>query len=101
MNVQAKRPGRELATRDVAMRVDFDDALGVRQDAYERLIDDVLDGEARSFARTDTVPEAWRIVQPALDDPAPVHPYARGTWGPPEQDEVVGHHHWHHPDDTE
>ena len=99
--VQAKRPGRELATRDVAMRVDFDDALGVRQDAYERLIDDALDGEARRFARTDTVQEAWRVVQPALDKPPPIHLYERGSWGPAEASELLGHHHWHQPGDEQ
>ena len=97
--VQAKRPGRELATRDVAMRVDFDDALGVRQDAYERLIDDALDGEARRFARTDTVQEEWRLVQPALDQPPPIHLYERGSWGPEAASELLGHHHWHQPGD--
>jgi glucose-6-phosphate 1-dehydrogenase len=101
LGVQAKRPGRELTTRDVAMRVDFDDALGVRQDAYERLIDDVLDGEARRFARTDTVQAAWRVVQPALDQPSPLYFYPRGSWGPREADELVGHHHWHLPEDDE
>ena len=101
LNVQAKRPGRDLATRDVGMRVDFDDALGERQEPYERLLDDVLDGEARRFARTDTVQEAWRIVQPALDHPAPIHFYPRGSWGPQEQQEVVGHHHWHLPEGAE
>ena len=101
LNVQAKRPGRELVTRDVGMRVNFADALGERQEAYERLLDDVLDGEARRFARTDTVQEAWRIVQPALDNPTPVHQYARGSWGPLEQEDVVGHHHWHLPEEAE
>jgi glucose-6-phosphate 1-dehydrogenase len=101
LDLQAKRPGRELATRDVRMHVDFDDALGARQEPYERLLADVLDGEARRFARTDTVHEAWRIVQPALDSPAPIHPYPRGSWGPDEQDDVVGHHHWHLPEGAE
>jgi glucose-6-phosphate 1-dehydrogenase len=99
LNLQAKRPGRELATRSVGMSVDFDDALGERRDAYERLIDDVLDGEARRFARTDTVAEAWRIVQPALDHPSPIHPYAPGSWGPAEADETVSRHHWYAPSD--
>jgi len=99
--VQAKRPGRELTTRDVEMRVDFDDALGVRQDAYERLIDDALDGEARRFARTDTVQEAWRVVQPALDKPPPIHLYERGSWGPTEASELLGHHDWHQPVDEQ
>jgi len=95
IGVQAKRPGRELVTRDVSMRVDFANALGKRQDAYERLLDDALDGEARRFARTDTVQEAWRVVQPALDQETPVHSYRRGSWGPPEADDLLGHHHWH------
>jgi len=99
--LQAKRPGRELATRDVKVRVDFDDALGIRQDAYERLLDDAMDGEARRFARTDSVQEAWRIVQPALDQPSPLYQYERGSWGPPESQELIGHHHWHLPEDEE
>jgi glucose-6-phosphate 1-dehydrogenase len=28
------------------------------------------------------VEEMWRIVQPLLDDPPPVEPYAVGSWGP-------------------
>lgn len=101
LGVQAKRPGRELATRNVDMRVDFDDALGKRQDAYERLIEDALDGEARRFARTDTVQEAWRVMQPALDQETPVYPYEPGSWGPPEANRVIGHHHWHEPEERD
>jgi glucose-6-phosphate 1-dehydrogenase len=36
------------------------------------------------FTREDVVEETWRIVQPLLDEPGPVHPYAPGTWGPQE-----------------
>ena len=34
------------------------------------------------FARQDTVEAAWRVVDPVLGDAVPVHPYARGSWGP-------------------
>ena len=34
------------------------------------------------FTRQDAVEEAWRIMQPLLDAPPPVQPYAQGTWGP-------------------
>jgi glucose-6-phosphate 1-dehydrogenase len=30
------------------------------------------------------VEESWRIVQPLLDTPTPVHEYEPGTWGPSE-----------------
>ena len=40
----------------------------------------------------------WRIMQPLLDAPPPVHPYAPGSWGPEAADELVaGHGRWHGP----
>ena len=40
-------------------------------------------GDSTRFTRQDGVEEAWRIMQPLLDAPPPVHPYAQGSWGPP------------------
>lgn len=97
MTVEAKRPGRELVTNPVHLNVDFADSLSPRSEAYERLLDDALEGDHRRFAREDGVESAWRVVQPVLDDPGPVYPYARGGWGPPETDRILGVHHWHEP----
>jgi glucose-6-phosphate 1-dehydrogenase len=52
--------------------------------AYEELLSDAMCGSSVRFARQDYVEEAWRILDPILRDPAPVHVYDRGTWGPPE-----------------
>ena len=49
---------------------------------YDRLIGAALDGDRWLFARQDTVEAAWRVVDPVLGDVTPVHPYARGSWGP-------------------
>jgi glucose-6-phosphate 1-dehydrogenase len=87
--LQAKTPGPHLDSQDVEISVDFAAALGERQEAYERLLDDALAGNPRRFAREDIVEREWEIVQPALDDPGPVHPYPRGSWGPPEADVLV------------
>jgi glucose-6-phosphate 1-dehydrogenase len=87
--VQAKTPGPNLDSEDVDLSCDFAAALGERREAYERLIDDALEGELRRFARQDEVEETWRVVQPALDNPGPVYSYKRGTWGPPEADRLV------------
>lgn len=97
LTMQAKRPGPELVTQEVDLDVDFGDALGARQDAYERLLDDALDGDPRRFARQDGVENAWRVVQPALDNPGTVHRYPRGSWGPAEADDVLEGDHWHAP----
>jgi glucose-6-phosphate 1-dehydrogenase len=98
MSVQAKRPGPTLDSQAVDLKVDFTSALGTRQEPYERLLDDALDGNTRRFAREDTVEEAWRIVQPALDDPGPVHPYRPGSWGPAQADDVLEGDHWDFPE---
>ena len=99
MTVQAKEPGNEDLTRSIDLAVDFDHALGVRREAYDRLLDDALKGDTRRFARVDSVEEAWRIVQPALDAPAPVHRYERGSWGPVEADSILRNEGgtWHPP----
>jgi glucose-6-phosphate 1-dehydrogenase len=56
---------------------------------YERLFEEAMRGDATLFARQDTVECEWRIVQPVLDAPPPVHPYAPGSWGPPEADALI------------
>ncbi len=97
MTVQAKQPGPDLVSQSVDLGVDFASSLAERNQAYERLIDDALDGNQRRFGREDAVEAAWRIVQPIIDAPGPVHRYVRGTWGPDEADAVLGAHHWHDP----
>ena len=90
--LQAKTPGPHLDSQDVDVSVDFASALGERQEAYERLLDDALEGNPRRFARQDIVEQTWRIVQPALDEPGPVHRYDRGSWGPAEAARIFDQH---------
>lgn len=92
--LQAKAPGRDPASRPVRLSVDYDNALGRRQDAYERLLDDMMDGRSRRFARFDTVKAQWRIVADVLDLPERPLPYARGSWGPIAE-HGLGAHRWH------
>ncbi|MBI4933523.1 MAG: glucose-6-phosphate dehydrogenase [Actinobacteria bacterium] len=87
--LQAKTPGQHLDSQNVDVAVDFAAALGERREAYERLLDDALDGLPRRFAREDVVEQTWRVVQPALDAPGPVHPYFRGSWGPAEAERIL------------
>jgi glucose-6-phosphate 1-dehydrogenase len=95
--LQAKTPGPHLDSQEVDVRVDFAAALGERQEAYERLLDDALDGSARRFAREDVVELSWRVIQPALDEPGRVHPYFRGSWGPDEADRILDGDTWFEP----
>lgn len=66
--------------------------------AYERVLGDAMSGDASHFAREDYVEEAWRIVDPVLQAPTAVHPYAKGTWGPSDVDPaVMPPRGWHNP----
>ena len=57
-----------------------------------------MDGDSTPFTRQDSVEEAWRIMMPLLEHPPPVHPYAPGSWGPKEADQLVaGVGRWHEP----
>ena len=95
--VQAKTPGPHLDSQNVDLSVDFAAALGERHEAYERLLDDAITGSSRRFAREDVVEQTWRVVQPALDHPGPVHPYFRGSWGPAEADRILDGDAWFAP----
>jgi glucose-6-phosphate 1-dehydrogenase len=65
---------------------------------YDRLIGAALSGERWLFARQDAVEDAWKVVEGVLGDAVPVHPYARGTWGPTEADRLLPPREtWHDP----
>ena len=93
MSVQAKSPGTETVSQPVDLGVDFDTALGHRQEAYERLLDDAMCGRRHRFAREDTIDQEWRIVSPILDSTERPVPYYQGTWGPAQADVLAGG--WH------
>ena len=96
--VQAKEPGERLVSHPVELQVDFEQVFGARQQAYQRLLGDALEGNPARFARQDGVENAWRVIQPLLDQPGPVHSYPRGSWGPAQADTVTaGHGGWHDP----
>ena len=86
------------APETVALDVEFADAGGEGATPYEVLLEAAMLGNGVRFTRQDGVEETWRIMQPLLDEPPPVHPYAQGSWGPEAADHLVaGHAHWHEP----
>ena len=56
---------------------------------YEVLLHAAMTGDSTRFTRQDGVEETWRIMQPLLDDPPPVHAYAPDSWGPTAADGVT------------
>jgi glucose-6-phosphate 1-dehydrogenase len=78
----AKQPGGGDVATELPVSVDFRQVLGPVHAAYERIFADALAGDPAHFARMDALEEAWRIVEPILDQRTPPLPYAPGTWGP-------------------
>jgi glucose-6-phosphate 1-dehydrogenase len=96
--VQVMKPGPKPSLQTIDLSLIFAAELGDPPEPYERLIGDVLQGEARLFVREDSEEETWRIVQPLLDASPPVEPYARGSWGPAAANTLlVGHPGWREP----
>ncbi len=89
LHLLAKAPGDRLVTQPIQLDVDYAEALGTRAEAYERLIDDALEGDRRRFGREDSLDEQWRIVERVVDDPPPTVLYREGSMGPPVADQLV------------
>jgi glucose-6-phosphate 1-dehydrogenase len=84
---RAKLPGEAMVGEDIELVARHQ--AGSDAKPYERLLNDAIDGEMTLFARQDEVEEAWRVVQPILDDVCPIHPYKPGTYGPAASDEIL------------
>jgi glucose-6-phosphate 1-dehydrogenase len=82
----------------IALDMEFAEEGGEGPTPYEVLLHAALVGESIRFTRQDAVEETWRVMQPLLDAPPSVHPYAPGSWGPDAANELVaGFGRWHGP----
>jgi glucose-6-phosphate 1-dehydrogenase len=82
----------------VNLDVEFAEQGGEAPTPYEVLLLDAMRGESARFTRQDGVEECWRIFEPLLKQPPPVHRYAPGSWGPAAADDLVaGFGSWHAP----
>jgi glucose-6-phosphate 1-dehydrogenase len=73
----------------ITLEMEFAQQGGEGPTPYEVLLHAAMNGDSMRFTRQDSVEETWRIMQPLLDAPPPVHPYAPGSWGPAEADRLV------------
>jgi glucose-6-phosphate 1-dehydrogenase len=88
LQMMTKDPGPGgLRLSPTALDIRFEKTFGMRfPDAYERLLMDVVRGDATLFMRRDEVEAAWAWVEPILEawSARPDHPrpYPAGSWGP-------------------
>ncbi len=88
----SKVPGSAMEVRDVAMDFLYGEAFTeASPEAYERLILDVLLGDATLFPRNDEVEASWWVIDPLEEFWAGSSPhlYRAGEWGPHAADEML------------
>ncbi len=93
----SKVPGTQMEVRDVAMDFLYGEAFTESSpEAYERLLLDVLLGDASLFPQNAEVEESWRVIDPIEAywrerDAAGGTPqlYRAGEWGPRAADEML------------
>ncbi len=95
LHFATKRPSMHMVVEDSALDFNYaENYQGTLPEAYERLLMDVMRGDATLFTRSDEVEAAWRVMDPILnawrerDARIPLHFYAPGTWGPIAADEL-------------
>ncbi|KQP10533.1 MAG: glucose-6-phosphate dehydrogenase [Methylobacterium sp.] len=88
LEVMTKDPGPGgMRLRPTNLDISFEETFKQRYpDAYERLLMDVVRGNATLFMRRDEVEVAWAWADSLLkawaDRPEPPRPYPAGSWGP-------------------
>ena len=93
--LEAKVPDQGMSMRSVDMEFHYESAFKgqVIPEAYERLLQDALEGDSRLFIRNDHIEEAWRIVDPLLkaweEAEYRLHTYQPGSWGPAAADALL------------
>jgi glucose-6-phosphate 1-dehydrogenase len=103
LRFNAKVPGPAIHLQSVAMDFSYQDTFHAEPpDAYERLLQDCMNGDATLFARRDEIEAAWQVITPITEAwaamPPPSFPnYAAGTWGPDDAGAFIGRdgRRWH------
>lgn len=105
LSFMAKEPGAGMRLKTVDMDFSYKDSFKSQtREAYETLLQEVIDGDTSLFMRADQEHQAWQIVTPVLEawqsSPASSFPnYPSGTWGPSAADLLIAKdgRSWHNP----
>ena len=95
LRIESKVPGPSVNIKPVKMEFCYKDIFGgSTPEAYERLLLDVMAGDATLFMRRDQVEASWGWVTPILarwGERGAVAPavYQGGSWGPADANQLI------------
>jgi glucose-6-phosphate 1-dehydrogenase len=103
LKFQAKKPDSDQDMRPVYMAFHYQYAFRSEPlpDAYERLLEEAIQGDASLFTRSDNIETAWAWIDPIIqaweeDQSNRLVSYQPGSWGPEEADALLARdgHFW-------
>ena len=95
LGINSKVPGPHVQVYPVKMDFHYGSTFGgTSPEAYERLLLDVIAGDATLFMRRDAVEAAWQWVMPIVErwqerGDAGLATYPAGEWGPAEGEQLI------------
>ncbi len=99
LSFYGKRPGPGFRLDKLSMQFSVDevDSAGEVLEAYERLILDATKGDRTLFTTARGVERLWEVSSPLLENPPPVRPYPKESWGPNQIHQLIAPHAWRLP----
>ncbi len=99
LSFYGKRPGPGFRLDKLSMQfsVEESDRSEDVLEAYERLILDAVRGNHTLFTTAEGVERLWELSEGLLQNPPPVRPYAKGTWGPNQIHQLIAPNAWRLP----
>ena len=97
LRIVSRVPGTRAQTHPVEMNFKYGEVFGrPSPEAYERLLLDVMTGDASRFMRRDAVEASWAWITQILEaweqqGQRWLPEYPAGTWGPVEADRLIEH----------
>ncbi|MBI5411345.1 MAG: glucose-6-phosphate dehydrogenase, partial [Nitrospirae bacterium] len=95
LRIMSRVPGTKAQTHPVEMSFKYSEVFGTPSpEAYERLLLDVMTGDASRFMRRDAVEVSWTWITGILEGWEKqgvkwLPEYQAGTWGPVEADRLI------------
>jgi glucose-6-phosphate 1-dehydrogenase len=99
LSFYGKKPGPGMKLEKLSLQFALHE-IGQDSDvleAYERLIHDAMMGDHTLFNTAEGIERLWEVSTPLLENPPPVQPYAKGSWGPPGTFELIAPRTWRLP----
>ena len=94
LDIEVKAPGESGGLRTIPLHFAYGEEFGEIPEAYQTLLEDVVEGDQTLFVHAEEVEESWRLFTPLVEAGLATHDYPAGSWGPSEADALLDGADW-------